>query len=254
MALPRPQFPERARVTLHISNIIFSKRRSLNKPSPDNRHRVLSLVEVQKKPRGRPPGSKNKPKPPTVITKDSESAMKPTILEISAGSDVIDSIISFARTSHTSISVISTTGSVSNVTLRQPIPHAPSLYFHGSFKLQALWARFLVPFSLHSSCCFGTYLAGAQGQVFGGIVAGKVLAASLVVVVATTFLNPTFHRLPSDNDEAMETKSSCFGPANESCVSSGMSMTVYGVANPAAINCQVSPDIMRWGPPPRPYY
>ncbi|KAJ9146581.1 hypothetical protein P3X46_028825 [Hevea brasiliensis] len=242
----------------------FSKRRSLNKPSPDNRHRFLSLVEVQKKPRGRPPGSKNKPKPPTVIAKDSESAMKPAILEISAGSDVIDSIISFARRSHTSISVISATGSVSNVTLRQPIPHAPSLYLHGPFNLLALSGSFLGSFapkecssgssSLHSSCCFGISLAGAQGQVFGGIVAGKVLAASLVVVVATTFLNPTFHRLPSDNDEAMETKSSCCGPANESCVSSGMSMTVYGVANPAAINCQVSPDIMRWGPPPRPYY
>ncbi|KAF2288977.1 hypothetical protein GH714_023205 [Hevea brasiliensis] len=99
----------------------------------------------------------------------------------------------------------------------------------------------------------GGELQWAQGQVLGGIVAGKVLAANLVVVVATTFLNPTFHRLPSDNDEAMETKSSCCGPANESCVSYGMSMTVYGVANPAAINCQVSPDIMRWGPPPRPY-
>lgn len=106
--------------------------------------------------------------------------------------------------------------------------------------------------SLHPSCCFGISLAGAQGQVFGGIVSGKVLAASQVVIVAATFLNPTFHRLPSDNDEAEETKPNVGGPANESCISSGMA--VHGVSNPSLMNCQISPDIMHWGPPPRPHY
>ncbi|KAF2291838.1 hypothetical protein GH714_035912 [Hevea brasiliensis] len=242
-----------------------SKRRTPNKPSPDNHQCIRSMLEVQRKPRGRPPGSKNKPKPPIIITKDSESAMKPAILEISAGSDIIDSIISFARRNHSGISIMSATGSVSNVTLRQPIPHAPSLSLHGPFNLLALSGSFLGSLapkqcsssgssSFHSSSCFGITLAGAQGQVFGGIIAGKVLAASLVVVVAATFLNPTFHRLPiSDNDEAVETKPSVGGPANESCISTGMSMAVHGVANPTPINCQMSPDVMHWGPP-RPHY
>ncbi|EEF31478.1 DNA binding protein, putative [Ricinus communis] len=241
--------------------------------SPDNYqhhlHHHHTAIEIQRKPRGRPPGSKNKPKPPIVITKDSDSAMKPVILEISAGSDIIDSIINFARRNHSGISVISATGSVSNVTLRHPLSHAPSLSLHGPFNILSLSGTFLGSFTPKQSagsssvgspsCCFGISLAGAQGQVFGGIVAGKVLAASQVVVVAATFLNPTFHRLPSDHNdnEVEETEPSLGGPAsaNESCVSTGMSMTVYAVANPTPINSQMSPpDIMHWPGPPRPHY
>ncbi|KAH1091054.1 hypothetical protein J1N35_018311 [Gossypium stocksii] len=49
-----------------------------------------------RKPRGRPPGSKNKPKTPTVITRDNNSAMEPAVLQIPAGFDVIENI-NFAR-------------------------------------------------------------------------------------------------------------------------------------------------------------
>lgn len=236
-----------------------------NKNSPDNHH-IPSMVQIQRKPRGRPPGSKNKPKPPIIITKESDSAMKPAILEISAGSDIIETIINFARRNHAGISVINATGSVSNVTLRHPVSHAPSLSLHGPFNLLALFGSFIGSFapkpcssSSYSSgigSSFGISLAGAQGQVFGGIVAGKVIAASQVVVVAATFLNPTFHRLPSENDEAEENKSSGGdGGASEPCVGTGMSISVYGVADPSPINCQMSPpDIMPWGPPSRPSY
>ena len=201
--------------------------------------------------------------------------MKPAILEISAGSDVIETIVNFARRNHAGISVISATGSVANVTLRHPVSHTPSLSLHGPFNLLALFGSVVGSLAtnkascassppgsaVHSCSSFGISLAGAQGQVFGGIVAGKVMAATQVVVVAATFLNPTFHRLPGENDEAeQETKPSVGGggggPASESCVSTGMSMAVYGVANPTPVNCQMSPpEIMHWpGPPSRPSY
>ncbi|KAJ8751179.1 hypothetical protein K2173_016360 [Erythroxylum novogranatense] len=225
--------------------------------------------QIQRKPRGRPPGSKNRPKPPIVITRDSESAMKPAILEISAGFDVIDSIIKFARRNRTGVSVISATGSVSNVTLRHPVSHAASLSLHGPFNLLALSGSFLGSLATNSlsssssasfyssSSCFGISLAGAQGQLFGGIVAGKVTVASQVVVLVATFSNPTFHRLPFENDEVEETKPSVGGNSvvvgnNSSSNNTSMSMSVYGVAgNPSPINCQMSPpDIMHWGPRP----
>ena len=181
----------------------------------------FSSENSARKPRGRPPGSKNKPKPPIVITRDSDSAMKPVILEISAGSDIIDIIISFARRSHVGVSIISATGSVSNVTLRHPVSHAPALHLHGPFGLLSLSGSFIgsstlsssktpqsyssstppSPCSLSSpSCSFGVTLAGAQGQVFGGIVGGKVMAATQVIVVAATFVSPAFHRLPCEGD------------------------------------------------------
>ncbi|XVF69488.1 hypothetical protein PTKIN_Ptkin11bG0086400 [Pterospermum kingtungense] len=245
-----------------------------------------STENTTRKPRGRPPGSKNKPKPPIVITRDSDSTMKPVILEISAGSDIIDTIISFARRNHVGVSILSAAGSVSNVTLRHPVSHAPALSLHGPFGLLSLSGSFVgfnvspssskAPQSSSSStspsrsslsslsCSFGITLSGAQGQVFGGIVGGKVIAATLVIVVATTFTNPAFHRLPceSDNEDHHQETKPCIhgnvgsaggGAATEPCSSTGMSMSVYGVASPTPLNCQVSPDVMPWGSSSRPY-
>ncbi|XP_044483665.1 AT-hook motif nuclear-localized protein 28-like [Mangifera indica] len=236
----------------------------------DQHHHIIQSPSdnAPRKPRGRPPGSKNKPKPPIVITKDTDSAMKPVVLEISAGADVIDHIIDFARRNQAGISVMSASGSVSNVTLRQPISHAPSLTLHGPFNLLSLLGSYLTSpssggasssTSSLSSCCFGVTLAGAQGQVFGGIVAGKVTAASQVVVVAATFSNPSFHSLPiseeiehNDHHQQHHQETKVSEPGS----SAGKSMVVYGaaVASPTPLNCQMSPDVMHWGPPSRPPY
>lgn len=251
-------------------------------------HQTPSSSEnTARKPRGRPPGSKNKPKPPIVITRDSDSTMKPVILEIAAGSDIIDTIITFARRNHVGVSIISAAGSVSNVTLRHPVSHAPALSLHGPFGLLSLSGSFIASkappqqsssspstttstsspvSSLTSSSLsctsFGVTLSGAQGQVFGGIVGGKVMAASVVIVVAATFINPGFHRLPycegGDNEDVhhQESKPCIHGNvgATEPCSSTGMSMSVYGhVASPTPLNCQISPDAMPWGSSSRPY-
>ncbi|XWS73655.1 hypothetical protein CRYUN_Cryun02cG0147300 [Craigia yunnanensis] len=242
-----------------------------------------SSENTARKPRGRPPGSKNKPKPPIVITRDSDSAMKPVILEISAGSDIIDTIIRFARRNRVGVTIASATGSVSNVTLRHPVSHAPALSLHGPFGLLSLSGSFIASSTLSSSnktpqssssstspslcslsslsCSFGVTLAGAQGQVFGGIVGGKVMAATQVIVVASTFVSPAFHRLPceGDNEDHQQETKSIHGVvggavgATESCSSTGMSMSVYGVASPIPLNCPISPDVMPWGPSSRPY-
>ncbi|KAE8663789.1 Calcium-dependent lipid-binding family protein [Hibiscus syriacus] len=220
----------------------------------DQCHQTPSSSEnTVRKPRGRPPGSKNKPKPPIVITRDSNSTMKPVILEISPGSDIIDAIIGFARTNSVGVSIISVTGSVSNVTLRHPVPHAAALSLHGPFGLLSLSGSFIARTSQSFSSSttkppspFGVTLAGAQGQVFGGVVGGKVTAATQVIVVAATFTEPEHHLLPCEGDDKdhhhhQETKS---GAATES---------VYGVASPTPLNCQMPPDVMPWGPSCRPY-
>lgn len=45
------------------------------------------------------------------------------------------------------------------------------------------------------------YLAGAQGQVVGGSVVGALMASGPVVIMAATFMNATFDRLPLDDDD-----------------------------------------------------
>ena len=92
------------------------------------------------------------------------------------------------------------------------------------------------------------------------------MAATHVIVVAATFINPAFHMLPCEGDNEdhhQETKPCNHGNvgggggigigATESCSSTGMSMSVYGVASPIPLNCQISPDVMPWGPSSRPY-
>ncbi|KAA8550157.1 hypothetical protein F0562_001827 [Nyssa sinensis] len=206
-----------------------------------------------RKPRGRPPGSKNKPKPPIVVTRESELALKPAVLEISAGSDIIEMVAQFARRRHLGISILSGSGTVSNVTLRHPVTHAPNLTLHGPFNILSLSGSFLgsCSSSTSSSCTFGISLAGAQGQVFGGIVAGKVTATSQVMLVGATFMNPSFHRLPAGEMEEAEKKKTAAAGASEGCSSATASMSVYGVAAPSPLNCQISPDVLSWGPTSR---
>ncbi|KAI9194326.1 hypothetical protein LWI28_005112 [Acer negundo] len=204
-----------------------------------------------KKPRGRPPGSKNKPKPPIVITRDSESVMKPVVLEISAGADIIENIISFARRNQAGMSVISASGSVSTVTLRHPTAHMPLMSVHGPFNLISLSGTFL---GGSSTPCFGVSLAGLQGHVFGGIVAGKVTAGGQVMVVAATFVNPEIHRLPiceegGDNHHHQDHNKQEDGGGGAS--DHQTCSNVYGgggvVASPTPLNCH---DGMLWGPRP----
>ena len=79
-----------------------------------------ATIEVVRRPRGRPPGSKNKPKPPVIITRDPEPAMSPYILEVSGGNDVVEAIAQFSRRKNMGICVLTGSGTVANVTLRQP--------------------------------------------------------------------------------------------------------------------------------------
>ncbi|KAH7560735.1 hypothetical protein ACOSQ2_017164 [Xanthoceras sorbifolium] len=235
----------------------------------DYQHPIMQSTAENstRKPRGRPPGSKNKPKPAIVITRDSDSLMKPVILQISAGADIIDNIISFARRNHAGISVMSATGSVSGVTLRHPAAHVPSMSLHGPFQLISLSGTYLGPSpnNLTSpNTSFGVTLTGAQGHVFGGTVAGKMTAGSQVVVAASTFVNPSIHRLPigdhhhhHHDNKAEDAVSGGFagGASDQSCSSVGMPiMPLYGgaglVANPTPLNCQMPADVMHWAPRP----
>ena len=157
-------------------------------------------VSTVRRPRGRPPGSKNKPKQSVVADRDDETPNH-VILEVAAGSDVVDSVMQFARRRRRGISVLSGSGSISNVTLLQPNPHPTTCTINGPLSLVSLSGTYIngdfpppgdspssssaIPPPGYSS--FGICLSNAQNCVFGGVVVGKLIAASVVVVVATTF-------------------------------------------------------------------
>ncbi|XVE55597.1 hypothetical protein DITRI_Ditri03aG0171800 [Diplodiscus trichospermus] len=176
-----------------------------------------ATVEVARRPRGRPPGSKNKPKPPVFITREPDPAMSPYILEIPGGNDIVEAISRFSRRKNIGICVLTGSGTVSNVTLLQPstTPGA-TITFHGRFDILSLSATFLPQTtSCHVPNSFSISLAGPQGQIVGGFVAGSLLAAGTVFIVAAAFSNPSYHRLPGEEEARTTVSSGGGGAASE---------------------------------------
>ncbi|KAJ8504719.1 hypothetical protein OPV22_005605 [Ensete ventricosum] len=161
-------------------------------------------VEVgSRRPRGRPPGSKNKPKPPIFITRDSPNALRSHVMEVAAGADVAECIAQFARRRQCGVSVLSGAGAVGNVTLRQPSAPGSVVALHGRFEILSLTGTFLPGPAPPGTSGLAVYLAGGQGQVVGGTVVGSLIATGPVMVVAATFATATYERLPlEEEDEA----------------------------------------------------
>uniref|UniRef100_K3XZ35 PPC domain-containing protein n=1 Tax=Setaria italica TaxID=4555 RepID=K3XZ35_SETIT len=101
-----------------------------------------------RKPRGRPPGSKNKPKPPIIITRDSPNALHSHVLEVAAGTDIVECVSEYARRRGRGVCVLSGGGSVSNVALRQPGVEPPGSLvatLRGQFEILSLTGTVLPP-------------------------------------------------------------------------------------------------------------
>ncbi|KAG8093995.1 hypothetical protein GUJ93_ZPchr0012g19991 [Zizania palustris] len=157
---------------------------------------------VIRRPRGRPAGSKNKPKPPVIITRDSASALRAHVLEVASGCDVVDSVASFARRRQVGVCVLSGTGSVTNVSIRQP-GVGPGAVFSlaGRFDILSLSGSFLPAPAPPSATGLTVYVSGGQGQLVGGTVAGPLIAVGPVVIMAASFGNAAYERLPLDDEE-----------------------------------------------------
>lgn len=163
--------------------------------------KAVPVGESMRRQRGRPAGSKNKPKPPIIIARDSANVLKAHAMEVSSGCDVNESLLSFARRKQRGISVLSATGCVTNVTLRQPASSGSIVTLHGRFEILSLLGSILPPPAPPGVTGLTIYLAGAGGQVVGGCVVGTLIASGPVVIMAATFLNATFDRLPLHDDQ-----------------------------------------------------
>ncbi|CAH9080050.1 unnamed protein product [Cuscuta epithymum] len=180
-----------------------------------------------RRPRGRPPGSKNKPKPPVIITRESANTLRAHILEIGNGSDVFDSIATYARRRQRGICVLSGSGTVTNISLRQPAAGSGGggsavMNLHGRFEILSLSGSFLPPPAPPGATSLTIYLAGGQGQVVGGSVVGELTAAGPVIVIAASFTNVAYERLPLE-DEAEDPSGSVQLPPVSSQNSGGVS-------------------------------
>lgn len=112
---------------------------------------------------------------------------------------------------------------------------------------------------------FTISLAGPQGQIVGGAVVGPLLAAGTVYVIAASFISPSYHRLPVDDEHGNNNNN---GGGNEARSPSGVSGGGDGAHAPPSAggvdacgmsiySCQLPSDVI-WAPtarqpPPPPY-
>ncbi|CAI9771271.1 unnamed protein product [Fraxinus pennsylvanica] len=159
-------------------------------------------VEIgTRRPRGRPSGSKNKPKPPIFVTRDFPNALRSHVMEVAGGADVAESISQFARRRQRGVCVLSGSGSVANITIKQPAEPGAAVALPGKFEILSLTGAFLPGPAPQGATGLKVYLAGGQGQVVGGCVVGPLMAAGPVMVIAATFTNASYERLPLEDED-----------------------------------------------------
>ncbi|KAA3482604.1 AT-hook motif nuclear-localized protein 25-like [Gossypium australe] len=187
---------------LQLQPQLRDTKHSPEKEGTDHGGTTTSSGGGERRPRGRPAGSKNKPKPPIIVTRDSPNSLRSHVLEISSGSDIVDSVANYARRRGRGVCVLSGTGAVTNVTLRQPAaPSGSVITLHGRFEVLSLTGTSLPPPAPPGAGGLTIYLAGGQGQVVGGSVVGPLMASGPVVLMAASFANAVYDRLPLDNQE-----------------------------------------------------
>lgn len=112
------------------------------------------------------------------------------IIVVRAGEDVASKIMAFPQQGTNTICILSANGAVSNVTLRQPATYGGTVSYEGRFEIISLSGSFMHMESGGTRSRTGgmsVSLAGSDGRVMGGGVAGMLIAAAPVQVVIGSF-------------------------------------------------------------------
>ncbi|XP_010932105.2 AT-hook motif nuclear-localized protein 10 [Elaeis guineensis] len=146
-------------------------------------------AEAMKKARGRPPGSGKKQQ--MAALGSAGIGFTPHVITVKAGEDVSSKIMSFSQHGPRAVCILSANGAISNVTLRQAATSGGTVTYEGRFEILSLSGSFLLSESGGQRSRTGglsVSLAGPDGRVLGGGVAGLLTAASPVQVVVGSFI------------------------------------------------------------------
>ncbi|PHT92963.1 AT-hook motif nuclear-localized protein 8 [Capsicum annuum] len=114
----------------------------------------------------------------------------PHVITVNVGEDIASKIMAFSQQGPRTVCILSANGAICNVTLRQPAMGGGTVTYEGRFEIISLTGSFLRSESNGSSGPSGlsVSLAGADGRVLGGGVAGMLMAATPVQVIVGSFL------------------------------------------------------------------
>ncbi|KAL1326570.1 hypothetical protein HN51_036683 [Arachis hypogaea] len=152
-----------------------------------------STSDSQKRGRGRPPGSGRKQQLATLgewMNSSAGLAFSPHVISIGVGEDIVAKLLSISQQRPRALCIMSGTGIVSLVTLRQPASTNTSVTIEGRFQILCLSGSYLVPEDGGPSNRTGgisVSLSSSDGRVIGGGVA-VLIAGSPVQVVVCSFV------------------------------------------------------------------
>ncbi|CAL0299363.1 unnamed protein product [Lupinus luteus] len=115
----------------------------------------------------------------------------PHVVTVHTGEDVSGKIMSFAQKSPGGICILSANGPVSNVAIRQSGSSGGMLTYEGRFEILSLSGSFAVSENSDirsQSGGLSVSLAGPDGRVIGGAVAGLLTAAGPIQIVMGSFI------------------------------------------------------------------
>uniref|UniRef100_A0A0E0BE31 AT-hook motif nuclear-localized protein n=1 Tax=Oryza glumipatula TaxID=40148 RepID=A0A0E0BE31_9ORYZ len=123
-----------------------------------------------------------------------DPSVQPAIAESAAAVqqvDVASKIMAFSQQGPRTVCILSANGAISNVTLRQPATSGGLVTYEGRFEIISLSGSFLLAEDGDTRSRTGglsVALAGSDGRVLGGCVAGMLMAATPVQVVVASFI------------------------------------------------------------------
>ncbi|GAB4857818.1 hypothetical protein Ancab_015723 [Ancistrocladus abbreviatus] len=142
-----------------------------------------------KRNRGRPPGSGKKQ---LDALGNCGVGFTPHVIFVKAGEDIASKVVAFSQQGPRTVCVLSANGSICNVTLRQPTISGGTVTYEGRFEIISLSGSFLLSDSGGSSHVktggLSVSLAGSDGRVLGGGVAGILMAATPVQIIVGSFI------------------------------------------------------------------
>nr|POE90966.1 at-hook motif nuclear-localized protein 1 [Quercus suber] len=147
-----------------------------------------------KRGRGRPPGSGNWQLLASLGELFANTAggdFTPHVVTVNTGEDVAAKILSFSQKGPRGICVLSANGAISNVTIRQPGSSGGILTYEGRFEILSLSGSFTVTDNGGMRSRTGglsVSLAGPDGRVIGGGIAGLLTAAGPLQIVVGSFM------------------------------------------------------------------
>ncbi|KAK4347552.1 hypothetical protein RND71_033891 [Anisodus tanguticus] len=161
-----------------------------------------------KKGRGRPRGSGRKQQIADLGSEAAGVGFRPHVITIKAGEDVLAKLVSFSQSTSQAVCVLSANGSISNVSLWQAATSGGTVTYEGRFEILTLSGSFILSESGGQRSRTGglsVSLAGPDGRVLGGGVAGLLTAAAAVQVIVGRFSTGSQRQLKTGNSDAFGT-------------------------------------------------